>query len=202
MVPDCISTAYATKQHSRRSPPGLGEAQYTAIIHDAILNCSCRLSLFAVCLLLGEVWGAECRQLWCESVTQAHLHLGGGTRQLAAPVAQAPACLPVLPAHHQPAWQCPGQPAGFSCLLMFGVLYKLPTSLPPFWDVVSLFACSIIPECLIHPTIPACVFWTYTESLACSSCCSCCLAHECMLSSTAFNGFTTYMQFTAALTIK
>lgn len=88
------------------------------------------LGVYGVCLCVGEVWGPECRQLWCEPVTQAYLHLGGGSRQPDAPVAQAPARLPFLPAHHQPARQCPGQPAGSSSLLMICLVYTLVRQRP------------------------------------------------------------------------
>ena len=59
-------------------------------------------------LSAGALWRAECWQLWRESVSQAHLYLGSGSRQHSAGVAQAPAHLPVLSAHHQPARQCAG----------------------------------------------------------------------------------------------
>ena len=82
----------------------------------------------------GAVWSAERRQLWREPVPQAYLHLGGGPRQPLASLAQAPACLQILPAHHQPAGQCSGLP-----LLLLTTAQALCFSDPcPFSLTISL----------------------------------------------------------------
>jgi len=72
---------------------------------QAVFKCKAMRKLW---VSAGALWCAECRQFWRESVSQAYLHLGSGSRQHSARVAQAPARLPVLSAHHQPARQCAG----------------------------------------------------------------------------------------------
>ena len=97
---------------SSKAAPGLQMhlvSEVPARMHETVLQVVYgSKAMSKVLLSAGALWCAERRQLWRESVSQAHLHLGSGSRQHSARVAQAPARLPLLSAHHQPARQCAG----------------------------------------------------------------------------------------------
>ena len=94
----------------QKSPVKMAHCLCSKLVSEETGEQSRRLCGIVYCFCrAGALWSAERRQLWGEPVAEADLYLGccpGGAAPRLAPTA---AHLPLPTAHHQPAWQRPGE---------------------------------------------------------------------------------------------